>query len=198
MRPVEPVVLAGRGVLIEPLTLDHVEALTKVARDGELWNLRITSVPEPDAVEAYVRGAVEQSDRLPFVVTDTNTDRVVGCTSYYAIDVPLSRIGIGYTWYGASVQRTHVNTATKLALMTHAFETLEAAVMVWHTDNFNYASQRAIERLGAKLDGVLRRDKLRRDGTVRDTYWYSMLAGEWPESKAQLEYLLRRRPTPQH
>lgn len=192
MLPVEPVVLEGRGVRIDPLGLEHVDALAGVVRDGELWRLRVTSAPEPADVEGYIRTALDTADRVPFVVTDTIGGRVAGCTSYYAIDVPLGRLGIGHTWYAASAQRTHVNTATKLALMTHAFEVLGVAAIVWHTDNFNHASQRAILRLGAKLDGVLRHDKIRRDGTIRDTYMYSMLAGEWPESKAQLEYLLSR------
>lgn len=193
MLAVAPVTLDGHGVRIEPLSPGHADGLRAAVSDGELWRIRVTSAPHPDQVADYIAGATTQAGRVPFVITDTTTDHVVGCSSYYDIDLALGRLGIGYTWYAASAQRTHVNTATKLALMTHAFETLEAAVIVWHTDNFNFASQRAIERLGAKLDGVLRHDKIRRDGTVRDTYQYSMLSAEWSEAKAQLEYLLQLR-----
>lgn len=192
MLTVEPVTLDGHGIRIEPLSPHHADGLRAAVLDGELWRIRVTSAPHPDQIVDYIASATTQSGRVPFVITDTTTDRLVGCSSYYDIDLALGRLGIGYTWYAASAQRTHVNTATKLALMTHAFETLEAAVIVWHTDNFNFASQRAIERLGAKLDGVLRHDKIRRDGTVRDTYQYSMLTSEWAEAKAQLEYLLQR------
>lgn len=193
MLTVDPVTLEGHGVRIEPLSTDHADGVRAAVADGELWRIRVTSAPHPDQIAAYIADAMNQAGRVPFVITDTTTDRIVGCSSYYDIDLALGRLGIGYTWYAASAQRTHVNTATKLALMTHAFETLAAAVIVWHTDNFNFASQRAIERLGAKLDGVLRYDKIRRDGTVRDTYQYSMLTSEWAEAKAQLEYLVQPR-----
>ena len=134
----------------------------------------------------------EAGSRLPFAVIDEASGRVLGSTSYHDILPAVKRLEIGYTWYARSAQRSHVNTTAKLMLLTHAFETLQAGVVGWRTDNFNFASQRAIERLGAKKDGVIRHHALRRDGTVRDTVMYSMTAGEWPEARAQLLYLLAR------
>jgi RimJ/RimL family protein N-acetyltransferase len=133
-----------------------------------------------------------QGLRLPFAVVDQATGRVLGSTSYHDIVPEVRRVEIGHTWYAQSVQRSHVNTCAKLLLLRHAFETLNCQVVGWRTDNFNFASQRAIERLGARLDGVIRGHALRRDGTVRDTVMYSMTAGEWPEAKAQLLSLLAR------
>ncbi len=184
-----PHTLNGYGVRLAPLTLAHTEALTAAARDGELWNLRVTSVPEPDQTAAYIQTALDglaAGHRVPFVVIDEASDKVIGSTSYHDIIAPVARLEIGFTWYAKTYQRTHVNTACKLMLMTHAFETLGAGVVGWRTDNFNHASQRAIERLGAKKDGVIRHHALRRDGTVRDTVMYSVIAGEWPEIRAHL------------
>jgi RimJ/RimL family protein N-acetyltransferase len=189
------VVQSERGVRLEPLALSHEAGLAAAAADGELWNLRITSVPEPTQTRAYIESALQmraEGHRLAFAVVDDATGRVLGSTSYHDIVPALKRVEIGWTWYAASVQRSHVNTAAKLMMMRHAFETLGCAVVGWRTDNFNFASQRAIERLGAKRDGVIRHHALRRDGTVRDTVMYSMLAGEWPEAKAQLLYLLTK------
>jgi RimJ/RimL family protein N-acetyltransferase len=129
---------------------------------------------------------------LPFAVRDRSDDRIVGSTRYHDIVPAVDRLEIGYTWYALSRQRSHVNTECKLLLMTHAFETLHVQLVGWRTDNFNFASQRAIERLGARRDGVLRHHALRRDGTVRDTVMYSLTAGEWPEVKAQLRWQLER------
>ena len=162
------------------------------ARDGELWTLRVTSVPEPDKTVAYIDTALAEGNRMAFAVIDEATETVIGCTSYHDIVPAVARLEIGYTWYAKSRQRTYVNTACKLMLMTHAFDTLGAAVVGWRTDNFNYASRRAIERLGAKLDGILRHHALRRDGTVRDTVMYSVIAGEWPEVRDHLTYQLKR------
>ena len=173
--------------------VEHAAALEAAARDGELWRLRVTSVPGPGEATAYVATALagyEQGHMLPFVVRDIGSDRIIGSTRYHDIVPEVERLEIGYTWYGKSRQRSHVNTSCKLLLMTHAFETLGAQLVGWRTDNFNFASQRAIERLGARKDGVLRHHALRRDGTVRDTVMYSLTAGEWPEVKAQLEHLL--------
>ena len=192
---IQPVVQSERGVRLEPLALSHEADLAAAAADGELWNLRITSVPEPTQTRAYIKSALQmraEGHRLAFAVVDDATGRVLGSTSYHDIVPALKRVEIGWTWYAASVQRSHVNTAAKLMMMRHAFETLGCAVVGWRTDNFNFASQRAIERLGAKRDGVIRHHALRRDGTVRDTVMYSMLAGEWPEAKAQLLYLLTK------
>ena len=195
MKPVEPVVLRHRGVRLEPLALTHEHGLREAASDGQLWTLRITSVPEPESTRAYIESALQmrqEGHRFAFAVVDDATDRVMGCTSYHDIVPAISRVEIGWTWYARSVQRTHVNTSCKLMLLTHAFETLQCRVVGWRTDNFNFASQRAIERLGARKDGVIRGHALRRDGTIRDTVMYSMTAGEWPEAKAQLLYMLNK------
>jgi N-acetyltransferase len=191
-----PVTLEANGLRLEPLGQQHAGGLREAAQDGELWKLRITSVPEPQNVEAYIATALDmRPSRLAFAVIDTATGRVLGTTSYHDIVQAIDRTEIGYTWYRRSVQRTHVNTTCKLLLLTHAFETLGCAVVGFRTDNFNHASQAAIERLGAKRDGVLRHHAVRRDGTVRDTVIYSIVRGEWPEVKAQLRYLLARSGT---
>ena len=188
-----PVTLELNGVRLEPLGPQHAAGLLAAACDGELWKLRITSVPEPDQVDAYIATALEmRPGRFAFAVIDSVTGEVVGTTSYHDIVPALDRAEIGYTWYARSRQRSYVNTSCKLMLLTHAFETLGCAVVGFRTDNFNHASQAAIERLGAKKDGVLRHHALRRDGTVRDTVIYSIVRGEWPEIKAHLRYKLSR------
>jgi N-acetyltransferase len=191
MLNVQPVTLGDGRVRLEPLRLDHVPAIRAAAADGELWNIRVTSVPEPENTLAYVELALkgrQEGHRLPFVVIDLEQDKLVGCTSYHDIVPAVDRLEIGWTWYAKSVQRSHVNTCAKLLLLVHAFETLNAQLVGWRTDNYNFASQEAIERLGAKKDGVLRHHAVRRDGTVRDTVMYSVTAGEWPEIKAHLLY----------
>jgi len=187
---VEPVTLKARGIALVPLSLDHEEGLRTAAADGELWKLRVTSVPEPENTRAYIETALKTADRFAFAVTDEATGTVLGSTSYHDILSAVKRVEIGYTWYAARCQRTHVNTACKLLLLAHAFDALGCNVVGWRTDNFNFASQRAIERLGARKDGVIRGNAMRRDGTIRDTVMYSLRAGEWPEVKAQLLYLL--------
>ena len=189
---VEPVTLSDRSIELVALGLEHEEGLRAAARDGELWRLRITSVPEPDQVRRYIEEALEMraaGNRFAFVVRDATTGKVLGSSSYHDILANVKRVEIGYTWYARSSHRTHVNTTCKLLLMGHAFDTLGCHVVGWRTDNFNHASQRAIERLGARLDGVIRGHAPRRDGTIRDTVMYSMRAGEWPEARAQLLYL---------
>ena len=186
---VNPVVLCSQGVRLEPLALAHEDGLAAAAADGELWRLRVTSVPEPHQTGAYIETALqmrEAGNRFAFAVVDEPTGRVLGSTSYHDILPTVRRLEIGWTWYRHSVQRSHVNTTAKLLLLDHAFDVLGCQVVGWRTDNFNFASQRAIERLGAKKDGVIRGHALRRDGTVRDTVMYSLRAGEWPESRAQL------------
>lgn len=183
---VKPVTLSGRGVRLVPLTLDHAPGLAAAAADGELWRLRVTSVPEPGTELDYVRTALSTRDRMPFAVLHDATGLVLGSTSYHDIVESARRVEIGYTWYGRSVQRTHVNTACKLLLLDHAFDVLDAAVVGWRTDNENYASQKAIERLGAQRDGELRHHQPRRDGSVRNTVMYSMLAEEWPAARERL------------
>lgn len=195
MKKPEPVSLALGQVRLAPLAADHAPALETAARDGELWNLRVTSVPAPGETAAYVAAALKgQADghMLPFVVVDTGSGHVIGSTRYHDIVPAVERLEIGYTWYGKSWQRTHVNTTCKLLMLQHAFETLGAKLVGWRTDNYNFASQRAIERLGARKDGVLRHHAPRRDGTVRDTVMYSLALGEWPEVKAHLQYQLAR------
>ena len=193
---VQPVVLHDRGIRLEPLALDHEAGLKAAAANGELWRLRITSVPEPENTRAYIETALtmrEQGHRFAFAVVEDSTGTVLGSTSFHDILPEVKRVEIGYTWYAKRVQRSHVNTTCKLLMMGHAFDTLGCHVVGWRTDNFNFASQAAIERLGARKDGVIRGHALRRDGTIRDTVMYSMRAGEWPEARAQLLYL-RDRP----
>ena len=190
---VEPVTLQARGITLLPLALEHEAGLQAAAADGELWNIRVTSVPETENTRKYIEDALamrEAGNRFAFCVIETATGKVLGSSSYHDILPAVKRVEIGYTWYAKSVQRSHVNSTAKLLLMTHAFETLGCHVVGWRTDNFNHASQAAIERLGARKDGVIRGHALRRDGTIRDTVMYSLRSGEWPEVKAQLLYLL--------
>jgi RimJ/RimL family protein N-acetyltransferase len=181
--------LSACGITLVPLAIEHADGLRAAAADGELWNLRITSVPRPEETKQYIETALamrQDGNRFAFAVTDTATGTVLGCSSYHDILPTVKRVEIGWTWYAKRCQRTHVNTTAKLLLMTHAFETLNCHVVGWRTDNFNFASQAAIERLGAHKDGVIRGNALRRDGTIRDTVMYSLRSGEWPEVKAQL------------
>ena len=192
---VEPLTLAARGVRLLPLGLEHEAGLQLAAADGELWKLRVTSIPEPENTRAYIETALkmrEAGERFAFAVVDEKTSQVMGCSSYHDILPTVKRLEIGWTWYAKRYQRTHVNSTAKLLMMTHAFETLGCNVIGWRTDNFNFVSQRAIERLGATRDGVIRGHILRRDGTIRDTVMYSMRVGEWPEAKAQMLYLLNQ------
>jgi RimJ/RimL family protein N-acetyltransferase len=190
---VEPITLQARGITLLPLALQHEPGLRAAAADGELWNIRVTSVPEPENTRRYIEDALDMraaGNRFAFAVTESASGKVLGSSSYHDILPAVKRVEIGYTWYAKSVQRSHVNSTCKLLLMTHAFETLDCQVVGWRTDNFNYASQAAIERLGAKKDGVIRGHALRRDGSIRDTVMYSLRSGEWPEVKAQLLYWL--------
>ena len=194
----QPVVLEDRGVRLEPLTEDHHEALAAAATDGRLWELWYIAVPPPEGMRGYVGDALtgqREGHRLPWVVRDLARGAIIGSTSYHDIVPALDRVEIGYTWYGQSHQRTHVNTTCKLILLRHAFDTLGCKVVGLRTDNFNFRSQRAIEALGAKKDGVIRHYGLRRDGTARDTVMYSILASEWPDVRRHLELRLNRRGT---
>ena len=192
MIQVDPVTLEFNGVRLDPLTLAHADGLRAAASDGELWNIRVTSVPEPHNVEQYILKALEMPDRVAFAVVDLATGAVMGTTSYHDIVPAIGRVEIGWTWYAKSRQRSHVNTSCKLLLLSHAFDTLGCAVVGLRTDNFNYASQAAIERLGAKKDGVIRHHHPRRDGTVRDTVMYSIVRGEWHEIKSHLHSRLQQ------
>ena len=192
---VEPVTLEARGVKLVPLSLAHEDGLRAAAADGELWNIRVTSVPEPDQTRKYIEDALamrEAGNRFAFAITDAASGTVLGSSSYHDILPAVKRVEIGYTWYAKRCQRTGVNTTCKLLLMAHAFDTLVCNVVGWRTDNFNFASQAAIERLGARKDGVIRGHAMRRDGTIRDTVIYSLRSGEWPEVRAQLVHSLDR------
>ena len=190
-----PASLEGHGVCLEPLTAAHARDLEVAAGDGRLWQLWYTSVPAPSDVAAYIEAALagQAAGRmLPWAVRELETGAIVGSTRYHDIVADIDRVEIGYTWYAQRWQRTHVNTACKLLLFAHAFESLGCQVVGLRTDNFNFASQRAIAALGAKLDGVLRHHQARRDGTVRDSWMYSVLAREWPDVKRHLRLRLER------
>jgi RimJ/RimL family protein N-acetyltransferase len=190
-----PCTLAGHGVQLEPLTPDHKEALAAASSDGRLWELWYTTVPAPHEVESYIAKALEgqrAGHMLPWVVRELTTGTIVGSTRYHDIVAPIDRVEIGYTFYAKSWQRSHVNSACKLLLLGHAFETLRCAVVGLRTDNFNFASQRAIAALGAHKDGVLRHHQARRDGSARDSVMFSILAAEWPDVKRHLATRLAR------
>lgn len=194
-----PVSLEVFDIRLEPLTPAHEDGLAAAAADGRLWELWYTSVPEPGQVAAYIAAALDgqrAGHMLPWAVRQVSTDTIVGTTRYHDIVAGIDRVEIGWTWYAASRQRTHVNTACKLLLLTHAFESLGCRVVGLRTDNFNFRSQRAIEALGAKRDGVLRHHQARRDGTVRDSVMYSILSSEWPDVKRHLALRLARHAGP--
>ena len=191
----KPVTLERSGIRLEPLSAEHHAGLVTAAADGELWKLWFTSVPEPGATMNYIRDALKgQSDghMLPWAVRDVSDGEIVGTTRYHDIVPAIDRVEIGWTWYAQRCQRSHVNTTCKLMLLEHAFETLGCAVVGLRTDNFNFRSQRAIEALGAKKDGVIRHHQARRDGSARDSVMYSILKSEWPDVKRHLELRLSR------
>ncbi|NOT09448.1 MAG: GNAT family N-acetyltransferase [Gemmatimonadales bacterium] len=190
-----PVALEGNGVRLEPLTPEHQGELATASADGRLWELWFTSVPEPARAGAYISDALDGQQvghMLPWAVRELATGAVIGSTRYHDISPHIDRVEIGYTWYAARWQRSHVNSACKLLLLAHAFEAIGCRVVGLRTDNFNFASQRAIAALGARLDGVIRHHQARRDGTVRDTVMYSILATEWPDVKRHLLTRLAR------
>jgi N-acetyltransferase len=190
-----PATLEGHGVRLEPLAREHAAGLSEAAKDGRLWELFFTSVPDVGEVQAYISSALagqEKGEMLPWAVRDLKSGAIVGSTRYHDIIAAADRVEIGYTWYAKRMQRSHVNTACKLLLFGYAFEKLGCKVVGLRTDNFNFVSQRAIEALGAKKDGVIRHHWPRRDGTIRDTVMYSVLATEWPDVKRHLELRLKR------
>lgn len=192
----QPIVLERDGIRLEPLTDAHHDALVEAASDGRLWELWFTTVPPPDGMRAYVADALQsqrEGHMVAWVVRDLASGAVVGATRYHDIQPRLDRVEIGHTWYRQSRHRTHVNTTCKLLLLGHAFDTLGCKVVGLRTDNFNFRSQRAIEGLGAKKDGVIRHFGLRRDGSARDTVMYSILLSEWPDVRRHLELRLDRR-----
>ena len=191
----KPIILERDSVRLEPMETRHAADLVSAARDGALWDLWFTSVPNAHEVDAYIAAALlgrDEGHMLPWVVRDISSGAVIGSTRYHDIVAAIDRVEIGYTWYGASRQRTHVNTLCKLLLLSHAFDALGCKVVGLRTDRFNVRSQRAIEALGAQKDGILRHHQARKDGTVRDTVAYSILATEWPDVRRNLEHRLAR------
>jgi N-acetyltransferase len=191
----QPVTLRGSHAILEPLSHAHHDALVESVRDGELWNLWYTFIPSPDKVRAEIDrrlGLQQQGSMLPFAVLDPATGQAVGMTTYMNIEAEFRRLEIGSTWYRKSVQRSALNTECKLMLLTHAFEVLDCIAVEFRTHYFNQQSRRAIERLGAKLDGILRNHRLSSDGTLRDTCVYSIICSEWPTVRSHLRHQLSR------
>jgi N-acetyltransferase len=191
----QPITLEGHGVRLEPLALAHRDGLAAATANGRLWELWFTVVPAPEEIEKYITDALagqQAGKMLPWAVRELSSGAIVGSTRYHDIVAEIDRVEIGYTWYAASWQRSRVNTACKLLLLSHAFETLGCEVVGLRTDNFNFASQKAIERLGAKKDGVIRHHLPRRDGTARDSMMYSILLSEWRDVKRHLELRMAR------
>jgi len=191
----QPAVLEGGGIRLEPIEKSHTEELSKAVADGRLWELWFVAVPEVENMPAYIETALKgQQDghMLPWAVRDMTSGAIIGSTRYHDIVAGIDRVEIGFTWYAQSRQRSFVNTTCKLLLLSHAFDTLGCKVVGLRTDGFNFRSQRAIEGLGAKKDGVLRHYGARRDGSSRDVVMYSILAHEWPGVKRHLELRLHR------
>jgi len=191
----QPVTLQSQHVNLEPLDQRHFDDLVEAVKDGALWTLWYTWVPSPKTMQADIdrRLALRAAgSMLPFTVVDNTTGRAVGMTTYMNVDANNRHVEIGSTWYRKSVQRTALNTQCKLMLLTHAFETLDCIAVEFRTHAFNHQSRRAIERLGAKLDGVLRSHQFASNGTLRDTYVYSIIASEWPTVKANLTWQIDR------
>jgi len=190
-----PVTLTSHHATLVPLSQNHHDDLVEAVKDGELWNLWYTTVPKPEGMRAEIDRRLElqrQGSMLPFTVIQKTSGKPVGMTTYMNIDSANRRVEIGSTWYRQSVQRTAINTECKLMLLTHAFESLNCIAVEFRTHFFNHKSRRAIERLGAKLDGILRSHQLATNGTLRDTCVYSIIAGEWSTVKSHLSWLLKQ------
>jgi RimJ/RimL family protein N-acetyltransferase len=195
----EPITLCGKHAILEPLSHDHHDDLVEAVQDGELWKLWYTVIPEPAQMKAEIDRRLDRQSKdgmLPFAVRDTRSAKVVGMTSYWNVDQAHRRVEIGGTWYRKSMQRTPLNTECKLLLLTHSFESLNCVCVELRTHFFNHASRWAIERLGAKLDGILRNNQLLPNGTLRDTCAYSITVSEWPVVKTNLEWQMNR-PRPE-
>ena len=193
-RWIEPIVLLGKHATLEPMDHRHIPGLQAAARDGQLWKLWYTSVPSPDATETWVEQALQRRDRfgeMPFVIHEHKTNKVIGSTRFLNVDEQNQRLEIGYTWYAETYQRTAMNTECKLLLLTHAFEQLSSIAVEFRTHWINQRSRVAIERLGAKQDGILRNHMKTGDGEYRDTVVYSIIESEWPSVKRHLNYLLQ-------
>lgn len=191
----EPITLRGPHALMEPLSLAHHDDLAEAVQDGELWKLWYTVIPAPDKMREEIErrvGLQSKGAMLPFAVRDARTSKAVGMTSYWNVDEAHRRVEIGGTWYRKSMQRTPLNTECKLLLLTHAFESLGCICVELRTHFFNHPSRRAIERLGAKLDGILRSNQVLPNGNIRDTCVYSIIVSEWPTVKTHLLWKLNR------
>jgi len=192
----EPVTLRGEYARLEPLSQDHCAGLTEAVKDGELYKLWYTSVPTPEGMRKEIDrrlGLLAAGAMLPFTVYDAE-GKIAGMTTYMNVDAANRRVEIGSTWYAKRVQRSAVNTQCKLLLLTHAFEQMNCIAVEFRTHFFNHQSQRGIERLGAKKDGILRNHQIAPNGTLRDTVVYSIIASEWPTAKAHLNYQLNDKP----
>jgi RimJ/RimL family protein N-acetyltransferase len=190
----QPIALRGRRATLEPLSQKHHDGMVAATKDGRLWELWYTSVPSPEGMAQEIQRRLDlqaKGSMLPFAVLDAE-GRVAGMTTFMNIDPVHKRVEIGSTWYATRVQRTPLNTACKLMLMSHAFEALGCIAVEYRTSFFNRQSRRAIERLGAKLDGILRSHQRHSDGSLRDTCVYSIIAAEWPAVKTNLAYQLAR------
>jgi len=193
-RWIEPIVLLGKHVTLEPMETRHIGGLQAATRDGQLWKLWYTAVPSPEQVETYVKAALlrrDQNGEMPFVIHEHKTNKVIGSTRFMNVDEDNQRLEIGHTWYAESHQRTAKNTEAKLLLMAHAFEQLSSIAVEFRTHWINHRSRRAIERLGARQDGVLRNHSKTDDGVLRDTVVYSIIESEWPMVKKHLQFMLR-------
>ncbi|MBK6391318.1 MAG: GNAT family N-acetyltransferase [Saprospiraceae bacterium] len=191
--PPTPIILTGQYVTLEPLNQTHAEGLEAAASDGKLWNLWFTSVPRPEKVHEFIETALAEQlagKSIPFVVRRSEDEAIVGSTRYMNIEQVVRRLEIGHTWYAASAQRTPINTECKLLLLRHAFESLDCVAVEFRTHRFNEASRRAILRLGAVQDGILRNHRIGADGTLRDTVVFSILQSEWPAVKMNLNFKL--------
>ncbi len=194
----EPVTLSGPHAQLKPLSHDHLDGLTEAVKDGELWKLWYTSIPRPDDMRNEIDrrlGLQAAGSMLPFTVFDAK-GKIAGMSTYMNVDAANRRVEIGSTWYASGVQRSALNTQCKLLLLTHAFEKLDCIAVEFRTHFFNHQSRRGIERLGAKLDGILRNHQIAANGTLRDTVVYSIIAAEWPTVKAHLIYQLHEKPRP--
>jgi RimJ/RimL family protein N-acetyltransferase len=194
-RWIQPVILTGEHVILEPLSLEHLDGIKEVVKDGGLWKLWFTSVPSPEKAEEYIKTALdlrENSGWMAFAVREKATHKVIGSTRYCNVDEVHQRVEIGYTFYAESYQRTAVNTECKYLLLTHAFEKLNAIAVEFRTHWHNHKSRAAIARLGAKQDGILRNHQKGLNGTYRDTVVFSIINLEWPVVKQSLEYKLNR------
>jgi len=192
-RWIEPVTLSGSKVVLEPLSLEHLEGIISAVKDGELWNLWFTSVPSPEKAEEYIKTALdmrENAGAMPFIVRDRESNKIIGCTRYFNVDEVNQRLEIGYTWYSESYQRTAANSECKYMLLSHAFEKLDAIAVEFRTHWHNHKSRAAIARLGAKQDGVLRNHTRSADGIYRDTVVFSIINLEWPAVKQALKFKL--------